>query len=98
MGSALDNPIDSTILFGASDVFALCLPVVVGEEVLVGDGVHIYVSWGFDGGADEMGFVAFGIVGEQEEEFLGLVKGFFDRDGLVDPIDGGVDIFQPGKS
>ena len=64
----------------------------------VGDSVHVNVSWGFDGGSDEVGFVAFGIRGEREEEFLGLVERFFDGDGLVDPVDEGVDIFQPGKS
>ena len=86
------------VLFGTGDVFALRLPVVVGEEVLVGDSVYIYVSWGFDGGADEVGFMAFGVGGEREEKFLGLVKGFLNRDSFVDPVDGGVDIFQPGKS
>ena len=52
------------VLFGTGDVFALRLPVVVGEEMLVGDSVHIYVSRGFDRGADEVGFVAFGVSGE----------------------------------
>ena len=89
---------DGVILFGTGDVFALRLPIVVGIEVLVGDSVHINVSWGFDRGLDEVGFVAFGVGGERKEEFLGLVKGFFDRDGLVDPVDRGVDIFQPGES
>ena len=98
MGSASDDSIDSTVLFGASDVFALRLPVVIGEEVLVGDSVHINVSWRSDGGSDEVGFMAFGIGGEQKEEFLGLVEGFFDGDGLVGPVDRGVDIFQPGES
>ena len=81
------------VLFCAGDVFALRLPVVVGEEVLVSDGVHINVSWGFNGGADEMRFVAFGVGGKREEEFLGLVEGFLDGDGFIDPVDGGVDIF-----
>ena len=85
-------------MLGAGDVLALRLPVVVGEEVLVGDSVYINVSWGFDRGANEMGLVSFGISGEREKEFLGLVKGLFDRDGLVDPVDGGVDIFQSGES
>ena len=85
-------------MFGASDVFAFRLPVVIGEEVLVGDSVYINMSWGSDGGLDEVGFVAFDIGGEREEEFLGLVEGFFDRDGLIDPVDRGVDIFQPGES
>ena len=66
--------------------------------MLVGDSIHINVSWGFDGGSDEVGLVAFGIGGEREEELLGLVKGFFDRDGLVDPVNRGVDVFQPRES
>ena len=45
---------DDTVLLGAGDVFALRLPVVVGEEVSVGDGIDVYVSRGFDGGTDEM--------------------------------------------
>ena len=46
------------------DVFALRLPIVIGEEVLVGDSVHVNVSWEFDGGSDEVGFVAFGVSGK----------------------------------
>ena len=82
----------------AGDVFALRLPVVVGEEVLVSDGVYIYMSGGFNGGADEVRFVAFGVGREREKKLLRLVKGLFDRDGFVDLVDGGVDIFQPGES
>ena len=65
---------------------------------MVGDSVHVNVSWRFDRGSNEVGFVAFGVGGEREEEFLGLVKGFFDRDVFVDPVDRGVDVFQPGES
>ena len=61
---------DGAILFGTGDVFALRLPVVVGEEVLVGDSIHVYVSRRFDRGAYEARFVAFGVCGEGEEEFL----------------------------
>ena len=86
------------ILLGTGDVLTLRLPVVVGEEVFVGDGIYIDMSWGFDGGSDEVGLMAFGISREREEKFLGLVKGFFDGDGFVSPVDGVVDIFQPGKS
>ena len=42
--------------------------------------------------------MAFGVSGEGTEQFLGLVKGFFDGYGLVDPVDGGVDVFQPRES
>ena len=96
--STPDNSVDRAVLFGAGNIFTLRFPVIVSKEVLVSDSVYVYVSWGFDGGADEVGFMAFGVGGEREEKFLGLVKGFFDRDGLVDPVDGGVDIFQPGES
>ena len=55
------------VLLGTSDVFALRLPVVIGEEVLVGDSVHINVSWRFDGGSDVVGFVVFSVSREREE-------------------------------
>ena len=55
------------VLLGAGDVFALRLPFVIGEEVLVGDSVHINVSWGFDRGSDEVGFMAFGVDGKGAE-------------------------------
>ena len=94
----MDDPIDGTVLFSVNDVFALGLPVVISKEVLVGDSVYVDVSQGFDRGSNEVGLMTFGVGREREEEFLGLVEGFLDGDGLVDPIDGGVDIFQPGKS
>ena len=53
MGSASDDSVDSAILLGTGDVFALRLPVVVGEEVLVGDSVHVHVLRRFDGGTDK---------------------------------------------
>ena len=52
------------VLFGTTDVLVLRFPVIVGEEVLVSDGVHIHVSQGFNGGSDEVGFMAFGVGGE----------------------------------
>ena len=79
-------------------VFILHLPVVVGEEVLVGDGIHINVSWGFDRRSDEVRFMAFSVGGEGTERFLGLIKGFFDGDGFLSPVDRGVDVSQPGES
>ena len=69
-GSTPDDSIDGAILLGTGNVFTLGLPIVVGKEVLVGDSVHINVSWGFNRGSSEVGFVAFGISGEREEEFL----------------------------
>ena len=55
------------ILLGAGNVFAFRLPVVVGEEVMVGDGVHINMSGRSDRGSNEVGFMSFGIRGEREE-------------------------------
>ena len=54
MGSASDDSIDGAILLGTGDVFALRLPVVVGEEVLVSDSVYVYVSRRFNRGTDEV--------------------------------------------
>ena len=46
--------IDGMILLGTGDVFALRLPVVVGEEVLVGDSIHVYMSRRSDRGTNEV--------------------------------------------
>ena len=62
MGSISNNPVDSAVLSSVADVFVLGLPVVVGEEVLVGDSIDINVSWGFNRGSNEVGFVSFGVV------------------------------------
>ena len=86
------------VLSSTNDVLVLSFPLVIGEEMLVSDSVYVYVSWGFDGGADEVRLVVFGVGGEREKKLLRLVEGLFDRDGFVDPVDGGVDIFQPGES
>ena len=91
--STPDDSVDRAVLFSTGDVFALRFPVVVGEEVLVSDGVYIYMSGGFNGGADKVRFVAFGVSREREKKLLRLVKGLFDRNGFVDPVDGGVNIF-----
>ena len=55
------------------DVFAFRLPVVVGEEVMIGDSVHVNVLWWFDRGSNEVGFMAFGVDREGTEQFLGLI-------------------------
>ena len=68
--SASDDPIDGTILFGAGDVFILGFPIVVGEEVSVGDGIDIGMSWGFNRGSNEVGFMSLGVGRERVEEFL----------------------------
>ena len=50
----MDDSVDSAVLLGTGDVFALRLLVVVGEEVLVSDSVHVHMLWRFDGGTDEV--------------------------------------------
>ena len=69
---------NGAILPSAGDVLILGFPVVVGKEVLIYDGVHIGVSWGFNGESGEAGFVSLGINGEEAKELLGLVERFFD--------------------
>ena len=78
-------------MLGAGDVLILSFPVVVGKEMLIYDGVHVGVSWRFNGGSGEARFVSFSINGEGAEEFLGLVKGFLDGEGSFDPVDRGIE-------
>ena len=66
--------------------------------MLVDDRIDIDMTWGFDGGMGETGFVSFSVNREGTAKFLGLVEGFSDGEGLFDPIDRGVDFFQPRKS
>ena len=54
--------------------------------MLVNNSIDVDVSRGFDGRSDEVGFMSFGVDGEGAEEFLGLVKGFFDGEGFLDPV------------
>ena len=68
--SASNDPIDGAILFGAGDVFILSFPIIVGEEVLVSYGVDIGMSWGFNRGSNEVGFMSLGVGRERVEEFL----------------------------
>ena len=70
-----------------ADVFVLGFPVIVGEEVLVNDGVHIDVSWGFNGGSSEVRLMLFSVDRERAEQLLGLVEGFFDGNGSLSPVD-----------
>ena len=87
---------DGAVLSGTDNVFVFSFPIVVCKEVLVDDSVDVSVAWGFGRRADETRFVSFCVDREGTEEFLGLIKGFFDGKGPVDPVDGGVDFFQPG--
>ena len=67
MRSTPDDSVDGAVLSGTTDVFALCLPVIVGEEVLIGDGIHVDVLQGLNGGMGEVGFMPFGGGGEGAE-------------------------------
>ena len=81
-----------------SDVFIFGFPIVIRKEVLVNDGVNVDVSQGFDGGSGEARFVSLGVYGERAKELLRLVKGFLNGKGPFDPVDHGVDFFQPRES
>ena len=70
----------------------------VCKEVLVNDGINIGVSWGFDGGLGEARFMSLGVNREGAEELLRLIEGFIDGKGPFDPVDCGVDFFQPRES
>ena len=98
MRSTLDDSVDGTVLSSMSDVLVLSFPIVIREEVLVNDGVNIGGSRRFDGGLGEVRFMSLGVNGEGTEEFLRLVKEFLNGEGPFDPIDCGVDFFQPRES
>ena len=89
---------DGTVLSGTDNVFVLHFPIVVCKEVLVNDGIDVGVTWGLYRGTYEPRFVSFSVDREGTEKFLGLVKGFFDEEGPFDPVDCGVDFFQPRES
>ena len=73
-------------MLGTTDIFILGFPVVVPKEVLVDDSINVDMSWGFDRWSDEVRFMSFGVDREGAEEFLGLVEGFFDGEGFLDPV------------
>ena len=98
MRSTSDDPVYGVVLSGTSEVFVLSCPVVIHEEVLVNDGINIGVSWWFDGESGEVRFVLLGVNGEGAEELLRLIEGFIDGKGPFDPVDHGVDFFQPRES
>ena len=66
--------------------------------MLVDDGIHINMLWGFDRGSYKVGLMSFGVGGEGTEQFLGLVKELLDGNGFLGPVDRGVDVFQPRES
>ena len=64
---------DGAVLSGMNDVLIFDFPLVVSEEMLVGDGTDVGMTWGFDGGTDEVEFMSFGVNGKETGKFLGLV-------------------------
>ena len=86
------------ILSGTADVFVLGFPIVIRKEVLIDDSVNVGVLWGFDGWSGKARFVSLSVNRERAEELLGLVEGFLDGKGPFDPVDRGVDFFQPWES
>ena len=50
-----------------ANIFILGLPVVVREEVLVGDSINVDMSQGFVGRLNEVGFMSFGVNREGTE-------------------------------
>ena len=86
----MDDSVNGVILLGVGDVLILGFPVVVGEEMLIYDGVHVGVLWGLNRGSGEVRFVLFSVNGEGAEEFLGLVEGFLDGEGSFNPVDRGI--------
>ena len=94
----MNDLVDGTILLGMSDIFVFGFPVIVGEEVLIYNGIDIGVSRGFNGWSSEARLMWLSFYGDRTEKFLGLIKGFFDGEGLFNPVDQGVDLFQPRES
>ena len=86
------------MLSGTDNAFVLHFPIVVCKEVLVNNGIDIGVMWGFHRRVDETRFMLFSVDREGTEKFLGLIEGFFDGEGFLDPVDHGVDFFQPRES
>ena len=98
MRSTADDSVDDAVLLGTSDVFVFGFPIVIHEEVLVNDGVNVGVSQGFDQRLGEVEFMSFSVNRVGAEELLRLVEGFLDGEGPFDPVDRGVDFFQPWES
>ena len=98
MRSTLDDSVDGAVLSGAANILVLSFPVIIHEEMLINDGVNVGVSRGFNRWSGKVRFMLSGINGEGAKELLGLVEGFLDGEGSFDPVDRGVDFFQPRES
>ena len=89
---------EGLVRISASQELGLFLPSIVFEESEVSDSVDMGVSGGSIGGFFEVRVVAGGVGSVGKVEVLGLVKGFVDGQGSSVPIDGQVDVFEPGES
>ena len=98
MGSTSDDSVEGSVHISASQELGLFLPFIVFEELGVGDSIDMGVLRGSVGGFSEKRVMARGVGGVGEIEVLGQVKGFVDGRGSLVPIDGRVDVFEPGKS
>ena len=94
----MDDSVDGAVLSGVAYVFVLSFPVVIHKEMLINDGINIGVLWAFNGGSGEARLVSLSINGEGAEELLGLVEGLLDGEGSFNPVDRGIDVFQPRES
>jgi hypothetical protein len=75
----VDDLVDDSVFDGPEEVLVLFLPVVELVEFLVSDGGDMNMSGGSKCGSFEVGVVAGGVHGVEEEEVFGLVEGFRNR-------------------
>ena len=94
----MDDSVDGAVLSGTAYILVLSFPVVICKEMLIDNGVNVGVSWRFDGWSGKVRLMSLSINGEGAEELLGLVEGFLDGEGSFDPVDRGIDFFQPRES
>ena len=73
MKSTLDDSVNSMVLSSVNDVFVLSFPFIVGEQVLVSDGIDVSMMRGFDRGMNKVGFVSFRVDRKGTDQFLGLI-------------------------
>ena len=97
-GSASDDPVEGLVCIRLCQELGFFFPSVVLEESGVSDGVDMGVPGGSIGGFLEIRVMVGGVSSVREVEVFGLVKGFIDGQGSLVPIDGRVDVFEPGKS
>jgi len=85
-GAAPDDPIEGSVFASSVDVGRLLFPLIVLEEVRVGDGVYIDMVRGTSGGSEE-GVMPFIIGFVRGKEEFGFVDGFIDGESSGGPVD-----------